>query len=492
MDLDVGGHAKVLEFMETIAKDLEDPEEGGETEPIARNVVHDLVNVVCHLSEESNNNLADLGSLAKNLFFHFNFKDETVRVKRKVPAKASVHLKHVPVSMSADKLWLSMTKYPGFMRLALSEPTVDTMFMTRKAWITFDEKSNVKDICLDLASVEHNGKHLGAVVNKELSKKIRFSSSALVHHVDVVRFHIKVASEMIVFLDNKWNIDCVEGGSKLLDHIEDHLVEVTNAEEDELLGVKKDVESGEILANLEMLRYLDQLILYLRLVHSIDFYNCHEYINEDQMPNKLGLIHVRGPVTKEKLDKDHVDEFMKDQEHKLKRFYQPDQQLTIEELQVLGLKNKEEEVEAFIKKNTQEIGSGKYLCPLSGKKFKGVEYVRKHIFSRYSAQVEKVLQNTEFFNNFVRDAQRPTLKIVHAPPPAALKNLPAPVPSSIPAEEAWRISDYNPSIPPPSHRPPHPAEHLLERPRHGRHVVNPDARPRLDYYDMDLFKNYNC
>ncbi len=41
---------------------------------------------------------------------------------------------------------------------------------------------------------------------------------------------------------------------------------------------------------------LDRLILYLRLVHSVDFYNNGEYPHEDDLPNRCGLIHVRGPV----------------------------------------------------------------------------------------------------------------------------------------------------------------------------------------------------
>lgn len=41
---------------------------------------------------------------------------------------------------------------------------------------------------------------------------------------------------------------------------------------------------------------LDRIILYLRLVHSVDFYNHGEYPHEDDMPNRCGLVHVRGPA----------------------------------------------------------------------------------------------------------------------------------------------------------------------------------------------------
>lgn len=41
---------------------------------------------------------------------------------------------------------------------------------------------------------------------------------------------------------------------------------------------------------------LDRLLLYLRLVHSVDYYNFCEYPAEDEMPHRCGLIHVRGAL----------------------------------------------------------------------------------------------------------------------------------------------------------------------------------------------------
>ena len=44
-----------------------------------------------------------------------------------------------------------------------------------------------------------------------------------------------------------------------------------------------------------LIAVLDKLILYLRLVHSFDYYNTIEYPSEDEMPNRCGIIHARGP-----------------------------------------------------------------------------------------------------------------------------------------------------------------------------------------------------
>ena len=38
-----------------------------------------------------------------------------------------------------------------------------------------------------------------------------------------------------------------------------------------------------------LLKKLDRIIIYLRIVHSVDFYNHGEYPNEDVMPNRWGI-----------------------------------------------------------------------------------------------------------------------------------------------------------------------------------------------------------
>jgi len=50
------------------------------------------------------------------------------------------------------------------------------------------------------------------------------------------------------------------------------------------------------------------------------------------------------------------------------------------------------EVEKFITANAQELAKDKWLCPLSGKKFKGPEFVRKHILAKHMEKVEEVKQ----------------------------------------------------------------------------------------------------
>lgn len=65
-------------------------------------------------------------------------------------------------------------------------------------------------------------------------------------------------------------------------------------------------------------------------------------------------------------------------------------EISEKELMQLGAKREEEEIEKFVTSNTQEISKDKWLCPLSGKKFKGPEFVRKHIFNKHIDKLDDV------------------------------------------------------------------------------------------------------
>ena len=63
----------------------------------------------------------------------------------------------------------------------------------------------------------------------------------------------------------------------------------------------------------------------------------------------------------------------------------------------------------FIRENTQQLAADKFLCPLSGKKFKGADFVRKHILNKYFSNYQSVKDQAEFLNNYLRDPHRPQL-----------------------------------------------------------------------------------
>lgn len=196
-----------------------------------------------------------------------------------------------------------------------------------------------------------------------------------------------------------------------MQNITDFLIEEASAEEEELLGISgenKESEGEVIERDPQLISVLDNLILYLRIVHSVDFYNHCEYPYEDEMPNRCGIIHARGPPPS-KVSQNDMQDYIKNFESKMQTFLAKTTTIEEEELKNLGAKDAENEVEKFVQANTQELAKDKWLCPLSGKKFKGPEFIRKHIFNKHGEKVEEVRKEVEFFNNYLKDPKRPQL-----------------------------------------------------------------------------------
>ncbi|KAK6035611.1 Arsenite-resistance protein 2 [Cooperia oncophora] len=82
-------------------------------------------------------------------------------------------------------------------------------------------------------------------------------------------------------------------------------------------------------------------------------------------------------------------------------------------------KDGDKEVEAFIQANTVELAQDKWLCPLSGKKFKGPDFIRKHLTSKHDEKLREVREEAIFYNNYLADPNRPAnveVKPSPAPP----------------------------------------------------------------------------
>ena len=160
---------------------------------------------------------------------------------------------------------------------------------------------------------------MGAIVNRDLSRRIR-TVNGITSHKQVVRNDIRLAAKIIQNLDARlglWSENAAENKEKervadsgmtfatasrnpVLHNITDYLIEEASAEEEELLGTSA-TEEGEdadgatgLTRDDELIKVLDRLLYYLRVVHSVDYYNHCEYPNEDEMPNRCGIMHARG------------------------------------------------------------------------------------------------------------------------------------------------------------------------------------------------------
>lgn len=336
---------------------------------------------------------------------------------RELHRTASIFLRNLSPTVTKAEVENICKRYPGFLRAALADPTPERRWF-RRGWVSFQRDVNIKEICWNLNNIRLRDCELGAIVNRDLSRRIR-TATWLTSHKQVIRHDMKLSAKIIQNLDAKTGLWQDNNKSQeqsfglmslnpVLHNITDYLIEEASAEEEELLGQAAEAEDNEE-KDQNLLKVLDRLLLYLRIVHSVDYYNHCEYPNEDEMPNRCGIMHARGSMPSSKVSTRDVTEYCQNFQQKMSCLISNDAPIEGEELVALGAKEPDAEVEKFVAANTQELAKDKWLCPLSGKKFKGPEFVRKHIFNKHAEKVEEVKKEVEYFNNYLRDPKRPQL-----------------------------------------------------------------------------------
>lgn len=340
---------------------------------------------------------------------------------------SSVFLRNLAPTITKSEVEAMCKRYNGFLRVAIADPLVERRWF-RRGWVTFQRDVNIKEICWNLNNIRLRDCELGAIVNRDLSRRVR-PINGITAHKTIVRSDIKLCAKIAFNLDTRANLWTSEDPNKsaengnatfglnsnnpVLQNITDYLIEEASAEEDELLGIsggEAGEQEGELLdRDQHLISVLDRLILYLRVVHSIDFYNHCEYPYEDEMPNRCGIIHARGPAPQNKVTPTEIQEYTRNFESKMSSFLAKSQPIDPDELKQLGCKDMDDEVEKFVAANTQELAKDKWLCPLSGKKFRGPDYIRKHIFNKHGEKVDEVKKEVEYFNNYLKDPKRPQL-----------------------------------------------------------------------------------
>lgn len=336
----------------------------------------------------------------------------------------SIFMRNLPPKITKQEIINLCKEYPGFIRVAFSNQQDQNQKLkanyARRCWVTFNRGVNIKDVCWKLNKIRVRDAELSPVVNRDLNRRVR-AVSGISQHTSCARNDLRNIARLIAHLDQKWKMweHSEDEGEKvenpLLKDIADYLVDEVDADE-ALLGSGEDGSDEkneeeekklEITRDDQLITVLDTLLYYLRIVHSVDYYNASEYFCEDEMPNRCGIVHARGPVPPNMLTKKDVDEFQKRFSQKLAQILEFKGKLTEEEAQKLGPKDEESEIEKFVSSNAQELEQDKWLCPLSGKKFKSKEYVRKHIFNKHKEKVDDVRNEVKYFNNYLMDPRRP-------------------------------------------------------------------------------------
>ncbi|XP_038642706.1 serrate RNA effector molecule homolog [Scyliorhinus canicula] len=122
----------------------------------------------------------------------------------------SLFMRSIAPNISKAEIISLCKRFPGFMRVALSDPQPERRFY-RRAWVTFDRSVNIKEICWNLQNIRLRDCELSPVVNRDLARRVR-SINGITQHKQIVRNDIKLAAKLIHSLDDRsqlWSSETV-------------------------------------------------------------------------------------------------------------------------------------------------------------------------------------------------------------------------------------------------------------------------------------------
>jgi hypothetical protein len=202
---------------------------------------------------------------------------------------SSIFVRNLAPTITKAEVEALCKKYDGFLRVAIADPAVERRWF-RRGWITFKRDVNIKEICWNLNNIRLRDCELAPIVNRDLSRRVR-PVNGVTAHKTICKNDIKICAKIAHSLDEKYGLwkdrgDEIEEQTQafglqsknpVLKNITDYLIEEADAEEEELLGLssedKNDSEGEVIERDPHLIAVLDKIVLYLRIVHSVDYYS---------------------------------------------------------------------------------------------------------------------------------------------------------------------------------------------------------------------------
>lgn len=322
---------------------------------------------------------------------------------KKLYSVSTIYITNLHSTVEKSMIEEYASTHPGFLRVAISDEP-DKHNFKRRAWVTYKQmdQESCKKLAWDFNKQKFNGQETRAVVNKELVNRTKMAQYWF-RHETCSKADLKNIARLVTYFEGE--------DSPLLDSIKDFIIEETD-EESKLLGIEQTQEAKfEFTQNPEIMKALDKIILYLRCVHSFDYYAATEYVGEDDMPQKVGIMFIRPlvPATFDDQPKESLKLFIDFQKTRIDNYIEKPTLSESDQL-LLGKKDVDQAIESFIWQHTVEKVAGeKYACKLTKKRFTAPEYVRKHIFNRCGDKLDEVRADVAFFNNYVADPKRPII-----------------------------------------------------------------------------------
>ncbi|XP_049852222.1 serrate RNA effector molecule homolog isoform X1 [Schistocerca gregaria] len=165
-------------------------------------------------------------------------------------------------------------------------------------------------------------------------------------------------------------------------------------------------ENAALLENRTVEQQLDLMILYLRRVHWFCYYSGEEFHSFDSMIMRAGELYLRGTENYHSKNQ-NAQQWAATLDAKIEdRLHHPYQHELV--TGQVGIRNW---LESFFENNIVQEEENRAHCALCLKRFRGVEFVKKHLQIKHKELIqagEEEVYNQVFFNNYIGDPRRIT------------------------------------------------------------------------------------
>lgn len=336
-----------------------------------------------------------------------------VEHKKDEPQTWKLIIKTVPPSISRQKIVDMCKEVEGFESVILSEPSPNKKFH-RIGWITFKEGTDMQDAFdkLDNKKIDEFVFHMAMHRNQPPSRTR--AAPEISNTLPRLKQDLKKIEMVTIVCDAELGPDYTGGdlvkkrvtyltqihrqktNSKARDHMDDDDIDA---------GAYSENENEEDLW--EIKKRLDMYMVYLRKVHVFCYYCGGESDSVEELQRKCADFHVRKtePYVQEetrgtKLDKN--SSWAKNLDQKIDLKLMKPEEINMEKL---GGKDIDKEIRRFVRDKVFREHEAKFKCGVEEckKAFKGPEFVEKHVRTKHQEQLDRVREDVEFFNNYVRD-----------------------------------------------------------------------------------------
>uniref|UniRef100_A0A914UH46 SERRATE/Ars2 C-terminal domain-containing protein n=1 Tax=Plectus sambesii TaxID=2011161 RepID=A0A914UH46_9BILA len=313
---------------------------------------------------------------------------------------SALFLHNIPPSVTRQELEeMCSQAHGGFLRLHPTEPDPNNKYY-RDCVVSYWYNANLKKIMWKLRGTRLRGALLMVMDHREHVRRIE-NVDGLAADKSVVLRDIQLCKSLIEYLDKKEQLWGHAGPEEvgeadveisrdkeppkmnpLLINLDEclayHLHQLIEGGQEDPTAPKKAESGNKVDRDDNLTRVLDRLILYLRIVHSVDYYGCKVYLTEDEQPRRIGPVSVRGEPSKIANPK-RLAKYIKLFEERLKSLFPHQARLAGEHVELLGKRSADSEVEKFIRTNVISVGDGMSKCCLCYKRFTTFEFASLHM-----------------------------------------------------------------------------------------------------------------